>query len=82
MKTVSQVRKPVTTRNRVAQLRQAAGLQMRELAGYCGVSHLTICRIEAGKAPDVKTALLLARFFETTVEDLFGHFARKQDGTQ
>jgi len=73
MKTVSQVRKPVAIhRTRVQQLRMEAGLGMRELAKYAGLSPATVSRVEAGNEPDIINALKLARFFESTVEDLFG----------
>lgn len=76
MKTISQVRKkaPERTRTRTQQLREEANLGTRELAGYAGVSPATVSRIEAGKPPDIRNALRLAQFFETSVEDLFGNF--------
>lgn len=74
--TVSQVRKPVSAaRSRVEILRLEAGLGTRELAQYAGVSPATVSRIESGKAPDICSAIRLARFFETSVEDLFSQFA-------
>jgi DNA-binding XRE family transcriptional regulator len=72
MKTVSQVRRKTTERTRLTALREESGLGMREMARFCGVSPATLCRVEAGKHPDIVTALRLARFFETSVEDLFG----------
>lgn len=74
MKTVSQVKKSLPKCRRVAMLREEAGLSLRELGSYAGVGHATVCRIESGKAPDIRTALRLAKFFETSVEDLFNEF--------
>ncbi len=76
MKTISQVRKPIPARGRIAVLIHEAGIGMRELARFSGVSPATVSRVASGKAPDIRTALLLARFFETTVEDLFNEYAK------
>lgn len=74
MKTISQVRKKPKERTRLAILREDANLTMRELAAFAGVGPATVLRVETGKAPDIRTALRLAQFFETSVEDLFGAF--------
>ncbi len=76
MKTVSQVKKANATakRTRLEILRSNANLGVRELASYAGVSASTVSRIESGKAPDIRSALHLAKFFETSVEDLFNEF--------
>lgn len=76
MKTVSQVRKPVIARSRIAVLVHESGVGIRELANYAGISPATVSRVAGGKAPDIRTALRLARFFETTVEDLFNEYGR------
>jgi DNA-binding XRE family transcriptional regulator len=77
MKTVSQVRntKQVRPKTKVQVARENANIGVRELTGYTGISPATISRIEAGRAPDIRNALKLAKFFETSVEDLFGGFA-------
>ena len=77
MSTVSQVRRKVSKRTRLQALREEANLTLREVAKHSGVSAPTVLRTEVGKSPDVRTALLLARFYETSVEDLFGHLAEK-----
>ena len=76
MKTVSQVRgtKPAKPKTKLQVLRESANIGVRELAGYSGVSPATISRIESGRVPDLYNALKLSRFFETSVEDLFGSF--------
>lgn len=77
MKTISQVRRKPKERVRLQQLREDANLGLREMAKFAGVSASTVTRIEQGKAPDITTALRLARFFETSVEDLFGSFMER-----
>jgi len=76
MKTISQVRKPKHSQTRFQTLIQEAGIGVRELAGFAGVSPATVSRVQRGFAPDIRTALLLARFFETTVEELFNEFGK------
>lgn len=73
-KTVSQVKKAIPARTRLEVLRIEAGLNMRDLGKFAGVGTATVCRVEKGKAPDIRTALRLAKFFETSVEDLFHEF--------
>ena len=58
-----------TTRLRAA--REAAKQLQEDLAEASGVPQGTISRIENGTAPQVVTALRLARALDTTVEDLF-----------
>jgi putative transcriptional regulator len=59
-------------RNDVRQRRDAEGLSQGELARELGVSRQTINSIETGKyVPSLPLALALARFFETTVEEMF-----------
>lgn len=77
MKTVSKVRKKGQERSRLQQLREDAGLGLREMSGFSDISPATVVRIEAGRMPDLTTALRFAQFYETTVEDLFGHFVAK-----
>jgi putative transcriptional regulator len=72
VKTISQVEKHPREKTKLWQLREAAGLSRRELTTHVGVCDSTISLIERGHSPNVRTAILLARFFETTVEELFG----------
>jgi putative transcriptional regulator len=59
-------------KNAVRDLRQERGLSQGELAEKLGVSRQTINSIETGKyVPSLPLALALARFFETTVEEMF-----------
>jgi transcriptional regulator with XRE-family HTH domain len=80
MRTVSQVRKKPSERSRLQALREDANLGVRELASFAGVSPATVSRVDSGKAPDIRTALRLAQFFETSVEELFGNFRAERPG--
>jgi putative transcriptional regulator len=58
--------------NDVKERRAARGLSQRELAAALGVSRQTINSIEKGRyVPSLALALSLARYFETTVEEMF-----------
>ena len=55
------------------ELRTGRGLSQAELADAVNVSRQTINSIEKGRyVPSLPLALALARFFETTVEEMFG----------
>jgi len=59
-------------RNRVRELRTAWGLSQGQLAEHVDVSRQTINSIEQERyTPSLPLALALARFFETTVEEMF-----------
>jgi putative transcriptional regulator len=59
-------------RNRVRQLRTENGLSQGQLAERMDVSRQTINSIEQERyTPSLPLALALARFFETTVEEMF-----------
>jgi len=58
--------------NDVRRFRAARDLSQAALAQAMGVSRQTINSIETGRyLPSLPLAIGLARFFETTVEDLF-----------
>ena len=58
--------------NRIKQLRLAKGYRQEELAAALGVSRQTIIAIENNKYnPSLELAMRLARYLQTTVEDLF-----------
>ena len=58
--------------NDVRRLRAACDLSQAALAQAMGVSRQTINAIETGRyLPSLPLAIGLARFFETSVEDLF-----------
>jgi putative transcriptional regulator len=59
-------------RNGVRELRSARGLSQGELGDELGVSRQTINAIETERyTPSLPLALALARFFGTSVEDMF-----------
>jgi putative transcriptional regulator len=63
--------------NDVRERRTAAGLSQGELAEAMSVSRQTINSIEKGRyTPSLPLALALARYFATTVEEMF-----HEDGT-
>ncbi len=59
-------------RNTVRVLRTRRGLSQGDLAEVMGVSRQTINSIETGRyLPSLPLAIALARFFETSVEEVF-----------
>ena len=59
-------------KNRVRELRGERGLSQGQLAAAVDVSRQTINSIEQERyTPSLPLALALARFFETTVEEMF-----------
>ncbi|HET6626483.1 MAG TPA: helix-turn-helix transcriptional regulator [Nocardioidaceae bacterium] len=59
-------------KNVVRALRTERGLSQADLAAGTGVSRQTINSIETGRyLPSLPLAIGLARFFETTVEEIF-----------
>ena len=59
-------------RNRIKELRKAAGYRQEDLAAAMGVSRQTIIAIENDKYnPTLELAMKLARHLDTTVEQLF-----------
>lgn len=58
--------------NDVRALREAAGLSQGALGTALGVSRQTINSIETGKYdPSLPLAIAIARYFATTVEEIF-----------
>lgn len=58
--------------NDIRALRQTRGLSQRELGDQLGVSRQTVNSIEMGRYdPSLPLAIAIARFFETTVEEIF-----------
>ena len=59
-------------KNRVRELRTAKGLSQGELAAAVDVSRQTINSIEKERyTPSLPLAIALARFFASTVEEVF-----------
>ena len=61
-----------TMDNVVKERRAQLGLSQAQLAGAMGVSRQTINSIETGRyLPSLPLAIALARFFSTSVEEIF-----------
>jgi putative transcriptional regulator len=68
-------------KNRVRELRARRELSQAELGDALGVSRQTINSIENGRyLPSLSLAIAVARFFETTVEEMFV-LDEREDGT-
>ena len=58
--------------NDVRSLREARGLTQAQLGAALGVSRQSVNSIEQGRyAPSLPLAIAIARYFETTVEEIF-----------
>lgn len=63
---------------RVIRLRTKRGLTRRQLANSIGAGYNTLQKIESGRnAPNLSTALAIARKFSVTLDWLAGHAVRK-----
>jgi putative transcriptional regulator len=61
-------------KNLVREMRTSKGLSQAELGEAVSVSRQTVIAIERGRyMPSLPLAITLARFFSTTVEELFLH---------
>jgi len=59
-------------KNEVRALRGDRGLSQADLGAALGVSRQTVNSIETGRyLPSLPLAITIARFFETTVEEVF-----------
>jgi len=59
-------------KNRVKELRTAAGLRQEDLADRLGVSRQTVISIEGGRYnPSLELAWRLSKALGVTIEDLF-----------
>ena len=66
-------------KNRLEALRKARGIKQEELAEALEVSRQTIGSLENGRYnPSIPLAFKLARYFGTTIEDIFIY---EEDGT-
>ncbi|GAA5196029.1 helix-turn-helix transcriptional regulator [Rugosimonospora acidiphila] len=62
----------IVTGNAVRDLRAAKGLSQAQLAVAMGVSRQTINSVETGRyIPSLALAVALARYFGSTVEEVF-----------
>ena len=59
-------------KNRLEELRKQRGIRQEELAEILQVSRQTIGSLEKGRYnPSILLAFKIARFFGTTIEDIF-----------
>ena len=59
-------------KNRLEELRKARGIKQEELAQILEVSRQTIGSLENGRYnPSILLAYKIARYFDTTIEDVF-----------
>ena len=59
-------------KNRLEELRKQQGIRQEELAAHLQVSRQTIGSLENGRYnPSILLAFKIARFFDTTIEDIF-----------
>ncbi len=59
-------------RNKIKELRKSKGYRQEDVAAALGVSRQTIIAIENNKYnPTLELAMKLARYLQTTVEQLF-----------
>ncbi len=66
-------------KNLVREMRTAQGLSQADLGSAMRVSRKTVIAIERGRyLPSLPLAIALARFFSTTVEELF---VTEEDGS-
>ena len=65
-------------KNKIRQMRKDRALRQEDLAAALGVTRQTIIAIENDKYnPTLELAMKLARYLETTVEELFFTFTIK-----
>ena len=66
------IKEVIQLKNRLEELRKARGLRQEELAEALEVSRQTIGSLENGRYnPSILLAFKIARFFGTTIEDIF-----------
>jgi putative transcriptional regulator len=66
--------KPTRVTNRIAELRQSAGLSQADLAERIGVTRQTVNAIERGKySPSLEVAFLIAAVLRHRLEDVFAY---------
>ncbi|ADH59839.1 transcriptional regulator, XRE family [Thermoanaerobacter mathranii subsp. mathranii str. A3] len=57
--------------NKLKELRIKYKLTQKELAKKLGVTPDYISQIEGGRIPGMETAIKIANFFNTTIDDIF-----------
>ncbi len=58
---------------RLKDLREEKGLNLKQLAKETGFAHSSVCRWEMGtQIPNIKTLVVFAKFFNVTTDYLLG----------
>lgn len=57
--------------SRIQELREKHDLTLRAISAACGVPTTTLLRMQYGRECELSSALKLAKFFETPVEEIF-----------
>ena len=66
-------------KNRLEEIRKERGIKQEELAAALGVSRQTIGSLENGRYnPSIILAFKIARYFDTSIEDIFIYEEEKQ----
>ena len=59
-------------KNRIEEIRKAAGIRQEDFAKSLGVSRQTISSLETGRYnPSIQLAYKIARYFNLSIEDVF-----------
>ena len=59
-------------KNRIEEIRKAAGIRQEDFAKALGVSRQTISSLETGRYnPSIQLAYKIARYFNLSIEDIF-----------
>lgn len=59
-------------KNRIEEIRKAAGIRQEDFAKSLGVSRQTISSLETGRYnPSIQLAYKIARYFNLSIEDIF-----------
>ena len=66
-------------KNRLEEIRKERGIKQEELAAALEVSRQTIGSLENGRYnPSITLAFKIARYFDTSIEDIFIYEEEKQ----
>ena len=59
-------------KNRIEEIRKAAGIRQEDFAQSLGVSRQTISSLETGRYnPSIQLAYKIAKYFHLSIEDVF-----------
>ncbi len=67
---------------KLRDLRRRLSLSMKDIRIHCGIPVSTYCHIEKGRVPSLIVAMRLARFYGTTVEQVWGEHKEVDNGIE